>query len=256
MKKNNTLVPNFVKIKGTCFSYSKIKKLNYVLTNKDLFFRRIFHTNVRAAHRIGPHNSDTLSVLIGSLLGNCYASAKTIEGTRFSFKQSVIHKDYLFWLHEFFYIRGYCSNLQPIMYTRKFKDKKSNSKEFNSYEFNTFTFRSFNWIQKMFYKKGKKTINFKIEKYMTPLALAVLIMDDGGWARIRARAKGDIRLSRNSFKLHEAQFLANILKKLWDLNCTLKKINTPDQYYIYINAESMLKLNKLVSPHIIPSMLY
>ena len=33
---------------------------------------------------------------------------------------------------------------------------------------------------KMFYKKGQKVISLDIEKYITPLALAVLIMDDGG----------------------------------------------------------------------------
>ncbi len=32
----------------------------------------------------------------------------------------------------------------------------------------------------MFYKKGQKVISLDIEKYITPLALAVLIMDDGG----------------------------------------------------------------------------
>jgi LAGLIDADG DNA endonuclease family len=31
----------------------------------------------------------------------------------------------------------------------------------------------------MFYKNGKKVISLNIEKYITPLALAVLIMDDG-----------------------------------------------------------------------------
>jgi hypothetical protein len=31
----------------------------------------------------------------------------------------------------------------------------------------------------MFYKNGKKVISQGIEKYITPLALAVFIMDDG-----------------------------------------------------------------------------
>jgi hypothetical protein len=32
----------------------------------------------------------------------------------------------------------------------------------------------------MFYKHGKKEISSNIEQYITPLALAVWIMDDGG----------------------------------------------------------------------------
>ena len=61
-----------------------------------------FHTRVRASSRIGPHNIDVISIIIGSLLGDGYANSRTIEGTRLCFRQSVIHKDYLFWLYKFF----------------------------------------------------------------------------------------------------------------------------------------------------------
>ncbi len=214
-------------------------------------FNKTFHTKVRASNRIGPHNEEVISVLIGSLLGDCYASARTIEGTRFSYRQSQVHKDYLFWLYEFYYSRGYCSNLKPRMYTRKLRDKISNEiKEYYVYEFNTYTFRSFNWIHKLFYKKGTKTVSVKLEQYLTPLALAIWIMDDGGWV------KPGVRISTNSFKLEEVQFLANLLKKLFDLNCTVQNINIPGQYSIYIKGKSILKLRKLILPYVIPSMRY
>jgi len=58
--------------------------------------RRMFHTRVKAASRIGPHNLDVLSVVIGSLLGDCYANRRSVEGTRLCYRQSAIHKDYLF----------------------------------------------------------------------------------------------------------------------------------------------------------------
>lgn len=54
-----------------------------------------FHTKVRASNRIGPHNQDVLSVIIGSLLGDAYANARTIEGTRICYRQSDKHMDYL-----------------------------------------------------------------------------------------------------------------------------------------------------------------
>ena len=122
---------------------------------------------------------------------------QTLEkGSNYSirFRQSIIHKDYLFWLYEFFYTRGYCSNLEPRMYSRKIK-KVEQTQEYFGYEFNTFTFRSFNWLHEMFYKNGKKVINPNIEKYITPLALAIFIMDDGGWA------KPGVRIATNNFKL-------------------------------------------------------
>jgi hypothetical protein len=55
-----------------------------------------FHTKVKASSRIGPHNKDVLSLVIGSLLGDSYANARSIEGTRFCYRQSIVDKDYLF----------------------------------------------------------------------------------------------------------------------------------------------------------------
>jgi hypothetical protein len=68
-----------------------IKHTNFIINSP-----RHFHTKVRASKRIGPHNSDILSVIVGSLLGDCYANRRSIEGTRFVYKQSILHKDYLF----------------------------------------------------------------------------------------------------------------------------------------------------------------
>lgn len=69
---------------------------------KSSVYNAMFHTRVRAINRIGPHNHDVISVIVGSLLGDCYASKRSIEGTRLVYKQSIIHKDYLFWLYSFF----------------------------------------------------------------------------------------------------------------------------------------------------------
>ncbi len=88
-----------------------------------LEFKKGFHTRVRASSRIGPHNQDVLSVIIGSLLGDGYANARTIEGVRFSYRQSEIHKDYLFWLYEFFSkeVTVHLLNLEDILEELKVK---------------------------------------------------------------------------------------------------------------------------------------
>jgi hypothetical protein len=62
------------------------------------------------------------------------------EGVRIAIKQSIIHKEYLFSLYNFFLSRGYCSNLEPRKYTRIIK---GTPKLYYGYEFNTYTFRSF-----------------------------------------------------------------------------------------------------------------
>ena len=53
----------------------------------------------------------------------------------------------------------------------------------------------------MLYKKGIKYINPDLVKYITPLALAIWISDDGGWA------KPGVRIAANCFKLKEVEFL-------------------------------------------------
>jgi hypothetical protein len=59
-------------------------------------FCRYFYVVVKAKRRIGPHDKDVISVIVGSLLGDSYGSKRYIEGTRFYFRQNIIHKEYLF----------------------------------------------------------------------------------------------------------------------------------------------------------------
>jgi len=261
-EKRNILVSRPVQVKNTNVYnpftsiniWYKIKHTSSMINiNHYYILKSKFHTKIRAINRIGPHNHDVISIIIGSLLGDGYANSRIIEGTRFSFKQSIIHKDYLFWLYKFFSDRGYCSNLAPRMYerlTNKGNTTLQEIKVYNGYVFNTFTFRSFNWIHKLFYKKGRKYINRDLAKYITPLALAIWIMDDGGWA------KPGVRLSTNAFKLEDVQFLASILTNKWGLKCTVQKLSKSNQCSIYILGESLPILKKLVLPYIVPSMKY
>ena len=162
------------------YSYNKGIKKNI------LFKLRSFHTWVKSKNRIGPHDEDVISVIVGSLLGDAYGNKRFVEGTRICFRQSIIHKEYLFWLYQFFNNRGYCSNLEPRIYTRSL-NVNGIVKKYYGYEFNTYTFRSFDWIYKMFYKNGKKRIHSNIGNYLTPLALAIWISDDGCWVQSGVR---------------------------------------------------------------------
>jgi hypothetical protein len=133
--------------------------------------------NTKADKRIGPHNSDIISVLVGSLLGDGYAERLKSGGVKFKFRQSIEHKDYIFWLHKFFNSRGYCSNNLPVCFTQKYGDKL-----YEAYRFNTYSFTSLLWLYKLFYTHSKKkVIPANIADYLTPLALAIWILDDGTW---------------------------------------------------------------------------
>jgi hypothetical protein len=52
--------------------------------------------NTKGSKRIGPHNIDIISLLVGSLLGDAHGERLASGSVRFTFKQSVIHKDYIF----------------------------------------------------------------------------------------------------------------------------------------------------------------
>ena len=93
---------------------------------------------IKVDKRIGPHNSDVISVLVGSLLGDGYAERSLTGGIKFKFRQSIKHKAYLFWLYEFFNSRGYCTNNLPIYFVQKYGEKLSEAYRFNLYSFASF----------------------------------------------------------------------------------------------------------------------
>lgn len=232
------------------FPCSSIKNKRSTLgrpISKILYYKCSFHTWSRAINRIGPHNTDVISVIIGLLLGDGYASNRSGEGVRISIKQSSVHKEYLFFLYHFFLVRGYCSNLEPRKYSRTIKGI---DKVYSGYEFNTYTFRSFVWIYDLFYNKGKKVVPLNLEQYFTPLTLAILISDDGGYTN------AGVRIATNSFSLIEVKYLATILNNKFNLDTTIQKIGLKDKYSLYIKKNSMDKLRSLILSHIHFSMYY
>ena len=200
--------------------------------------------NYKPKTRIGPHNKEVYSVLVGALLGDCHAERLPSGGVRFRFKQSAAHKDYLFWLFNFFNSRGYCSNNLPIKFKQKLGDNFH-----ECYRFNTFTFSSLLDIYKLFYSSSKKkVIPNNIHELLTPLALAIWIMDDGTF-----KAPG-VRIATNCFTKQEVELLGKVLETKFNIKSSLNKNN--DNYQLYIKKESMPILKLLILPHIVASMQY
>lgn len=246
------------------------KKLVFQETIKTNLLVRAFHIRCRAINRVGPHNEDILSLFVGSLLGDGYANRRIGEGVRFAFKQSGKNKEYLFWLYEFVYSRGYCSNLAPRMSKTGFCSNKKIAccgtsdivdKTFTRTEFNTYTFRSLNFLYEAFYIKNKKHLSKGFEcthriltKYLTPLALAVWIMDDG------KKTGNFVRISTNNFTLEEVKLLAFILTDKYQLSVTIQKIEIADartlKISIYIKAASRERLKTLIMAYMHKSMYY
>ena len=115
--------------------------------------------------------------------------------------------------------------------------------------FRTFTFSSFNWIYQGFYKV--KIIPFFRKQYLSFIALAIWIMDDGGWIANRG-----IKISTNSFSLSDIKFLSSILEKKYKLQTSIHFTGSLNQYNIYIPKKNLSVLMPIVKPYMHPIFFY
>jgi ubiquinol-cytochrome c reductase cytochrome b subunit len=202
-------------------------------------------SKLRAVKRIGPHNYNILCILIGSLLGDAYAE-KHGNGTRFCFQQEQSNNAYLLWFHSLISKLGYCNSLTPKITTRLGKGGKVRQLS----RFKTFTFSSFNWIQEAFYINNVKTVPQVVEKFLSPLALAIWIQDDG------SIVSSGLKIATNSFNQAEVLMLCDILKRKYNLKATIISAGVSNQYNIYISKFSIKILTNIVRPYMHPSMYY
>lgn len=86
--------------------------------------------------------------------------------------------------------------------------------------------------------------------FLTPLALAIWIMDDG------SKAFSGMKLCTNNFSYEEVLILIKVLNIKYNLNATINSAGVPNQYIIYIPKKSVNNLYKIVGQYIHPSMQY
>lgn len=188
-------------------------------------FIRHFHvktnniSRLRSDLRIGPHNLDVISILVGSILGDSHLEKrKRGIGTRIIFEQCNRNIEYIMWFHKFFAIRGYCTTDKPKLTTRI----KKNNKVFYQYRVSSYTFTSLNWQHEMFYvyidSRPVKIILLDLSPYLTPLALAIWFLDDG------SKINKTIRIATNCFNISDLEFLCKLLKEKSDLYVRIHKV--------------------------------
>ena len=214
-----------------------------------LFYNLILPINgfikLKSSQRIGPHNYEVLSILIGSLLGDAYAE-KHGNGTRICFQQEESNSSYLFWFHKFLSERGYCNETLPKISTRLGKEGKIRKIS----RFKTYTYSSLNWIQEMFYVNNIKIIPQDISLYLSPIALAVWIQDDGG------KVSSGLKIATNSFTYEEVNYLCEVLRNTYNFKVSVHKAGALNQYNLYISKHSISNLVEIIKPYVHPSMYY
>lgn len=73
-----------------------------------------------------------------------------------------------------------------------------------------------------------KRVPLNIADYLSPLALALWIMDDGG------RVGYGLKLATNSFTFEDTTRLSLVLSELYGIKSSVQKAGVPNQYHIYI----------------------
>lgn len=188
-----------------------------------------------------------MSIFYGSLLGDSHAERRSLgNGTRISFSEESKHTEYLIWLHNLVAKLGYCNPNLPKLQTRL--GRKGSLRYI--LRFHTYTYTSLNSLHDAWYNNGIKRVPINIAEFLTPLALAIWIMDDGG------RVGGGLKLSTNSFTYEDCIRLTNVLFDKYKLKNTVQSAGVPNQYFIYIWLESIPRLRNLVRPYMVSSMLY
>jgi len=216
--------------------YSLIMPLNVISKNL-----------IKGIKRIGPHDKVVYSVIFGSLLGDAHAERRNGGvGTRISFQQEDIHVSYLLWLHNLLALRGYCNENTPRVLIRL--GHKGIVRKYS--KFNTWTYTSFNFIHDLWYVNKVKIVPSTIKDYLTPLALAIWIMDDG------AKVSKGIKLCTNSFTYSDCLLLVQVLYENFGLKASVISAGKINQYNIYIWKESMPNLRQICYSDIIPEMRY
>ena len=218
------------------------------LTNTILNSTALFSIGrMKANKRIGPHNKEILTIIYGGLLGEAHAEKRsTGNGTRISFYQEGSHCSYLLWLHQKVSDLGYCNRVLPKPKTRL--GYKGIVRKV--IRFNTFTFSSFNWIHELWYQDNIKKVPCNIDEFLTPLALAIWIMDDG------SKIGNSLKLATNCFTYSDCLLLVKTLFNNFNIKASIQSAGVPNQYCIYIFIESMPLLREIVSSYVHPSMKY
>lgn len=236
-----------------CLIYLFISIYSYLLWNfscKSINTSIVMHEKVsrlKGKYRIGPHNKYVLYIIFGSLLGDAHGEKREMgTGTRITFYQESSHVEYMLYLHRLLSSFGYCNAKVPVIGTRLGVGGKVRK----TIRFSTWTYTSFNWIHELWYVNESKCVPNCINLYLTPLALAIWIMDDG------SKVGKGLKFSTNSYTYEDCLKLVNALSNNFGIKSSIQSAGARNQYIIYVWKESMYKLREIVSPYMIDEMRY
>jgi hypothetical protein len=200
--------------------------------------------------------------LYGNLLGDgsILFNKKTSEGkakpnTNAQYCMTLKSREYIFHLCSNFY-KTICTNNMPKGWPNSNLGKPVTKYHFKSRALpviSNINSQWYKWDEQL--KKYVKIVPLNISELLTPIGLAIWIMDDG-----YANGNGVV-LCTDSFTLAEVELLMNVLKNKFGLVATLQHRTIAGKHsgwriYISGKPENRALLFSIVEPYFIPSMLY
>src|SRR3990172_17080 len=124
---------------------------------------------------------------------------------------------------------------------------------FEYFEFSTITHIEFKVLRDKFYRNSVKVVPEEIAMWLTPLALAVWIMDDGGLSH-----GTNLRLQTDSFTEEENRRLLDAIKVNFNANGDVKQYTRHGKVFRYLsfNKRNSLILSDIVRNFVTPTMRY
>ena len=117
------------------------------------------------------------------------------------------------------------------------------------YYFRTVTHSEFSRYREHFYSGTRKIVPIELlNEQFSEFSLAIWLMDDGA---VDGR---QLRLNTQSFSHSENEALASLLRAKFGIEARLNR--DKDRYRLRISGATVQRFKDLVSPHLIPSMLY
>lgn len=187
-------------------------------------------------------------ILIGTLLGDSHLETQN-QGRTYRLKVEHSHKqkEYVDWLYREF--KDWV--LSPPKVRERFVRLRTVSGVYAKYYFNTLGVGSLRFYAQQFYSEGKKRVPRMIQRWLTPLVLAIWYMDDGS---IKSNRHKVIFLNTQGFASRDLERLQKAFLEKFGIKTRLRADRHQQQ--IYFLAETVDKFLEMIERHIIPSMRY
>lgn len=179
------------------------------------------------------------AVLTGTLLGD---ASLPVHGRhqRLFVKHKLDHERLALFKYEVF--RGLIS-MSPHYFGQRL-----NGREYPCVQFVTRTSAMFDGWRQRFYRGRRKVVPVDIADDLSPLALAVWLMDDG------AADHAGLTFQTHSFTRAETDRLAAVLRRKYGLGTKVRA--NRGSWIIYVAGESIPRLREIALPHVLPELEY